>query len=319
MRGEEGFWLFSDPPSARIEADYGVTLSDPFLTHLQRGAVRLNVGGSGSFVSPDGLVMTNYHCVFDVVSYYDASGNDYLQNGFYAPTMEEEIPCVGMPATVLIDWEDVTDQIVSGTDRETEEGWAEQRKRISELETSEKERTGLNCRVESFFEGYFLYRYRIFDDLRLVFAPERTIGLFGGDADNFEYPRYNFDVAFLRVYQDGTPYHPTDYFRWSPNGAVPGELLFVSGNPGHSERFKTAADLELVRDSLPFTIHRLESQEASFQRKIQEGEEQGENTARLQKHLVYCQNGIKMWKGRLLALENPSILARKREEERELF
>lgn len=326
VSADEGFWLFSAVPKEKIERLFGVAPSDEFLTRLQRSVVRLDLGATGSFVSPDGLVMTNYHCVFGALGRLDSPSNRYLADGFYAAAPEEEIRCPGLELAVCVRFEDVTHRIELSEDDNlipdrlspnnltpdhlsSDRRRELRRRRIEEMEKTESDRTGLVCKVESFFEGarHFLYYYRRFDDVRLVFAPEKNVGLFGGDADNFEYPRYNFDVAFLRVYEDGRPFRPNDYLTWSRNSASDGTPVFAVGNPGRSNRFKTAEHLDYFRnDLLPSQLKSLRRSEALAKRLAASDEK---NKAAIEKELFYLQNQIKARSGQLEALNDPSVFA----------
>ncbi len=243
-------WTFDAPPLDYWEATYGFRPSQEWLDHTRLSSARIP-GCSSSFVSGDGLLMTNHHCARGCISAVSPPDTSYQETGFLASSRAEEIQCPGMWADQLQSMEDVTDLIrgaVSATDPVRQE---EQRDSVIAATTEAcNEETGLNCQVVSLYQGgmYSLYRYRRFNDVRLVMAPELAAAFFGGDPDNFTYPRFALDLTLLRVYENGEPRNTDHYFQWSRAGAREGELVFVTGNPGSTGRLLTLAQMEFLRD-----------------------------------------------------------------------
>lgn len=249
---DEGMWLYNAPPKDKIKAKYGFELTQAWLDHVRLSSVRFNNGGSGSFVSPDGLTFTNHHVGAGCVQQLSTEGHDYIKTGFYAKTQAEEAKCPNLELNQLVGIEDVTQKVNAGVKPEmsaAEAGQA-QRAAMSQIEKDCATSSGLRCDVVTFYSGevYNLYKYKKYTDVRLVFAPEFGIAFFGGDPDNFTYPRYDLDITFFRVYEDGKPAHLDNYLKWSPTGVKDGELIFVSGHPGNTGRLLTMSQLEFLRD-----------------------------------------------------------------------
>ncbi|HKO92717.1 MAG TPA: S46 family peptidase, partial [Polyangiaceae bacterium] len=247
---DEGMWPFHHLPRAALQRKYGFVASDAWLTHVQRSSLRVG-GGSGSFVSGRGLLLTNHHCVEDCISRLSSRARDYQKLGFYAETADEELACPGLSIQQLTEITDVTARLSALT-----QGLAgaafQQALRAEKARLEQECRTDpeASCELVSLYHGavYELYRYRRYADVRLVFAPERDAALFGGDPDNFSFPRYDLDLAFLRVYTGGAPALTPDHLAWSRSGLAPNELIFVSGNPGSTDRLRTVSELEFLRD-----------------------------------------------------------------------
>ena len=317
---DEGMWLFNDPPRKLLKEKHDFSPTDQWLEHLRLASVRFNVGGSGSFVSSEGLVLTNHHVGSDAIHKLSTKENDYLENGFLAKTRAEEIPCVDLELNVLESIEDVTERVNAAVGKELSpaEAFKARRAVMSTIEKESLENTGLRSDVVTLYQGglYHLYRYKKYTDVRLVFAPEQAISFFGGDVDNFEYPRYDLDIAFFRVYEDGKPAKIKDFLRWSHTGVEKGELVFVSGNPGHTDRMDTVAQLKYARDiALPRRlqmIYRREVLLSTF------SERSPENARRAKDYLFGIQNGRKALRGRLAGLQDPAAIGRKRAEEQRL-
>ncbi|MFN9969179.1 MAG: S46 family peptidase, partial [Phycisphaerae bacterium] len=219
---------------------------------MQRSVVRFETGGTGSLVSADGLVMTNHHVGSDSIAKLSTPENDLLAKGFLARTHAEELKCPDLELRVLWEIEDVTDK-VRGSEKpgmSTADAGAARRKVMSEIEKASQEKTGLTSQVVTLYQGgkYHLYRYKSFTDVRLVFAPEQAIAFFGGDTDNFEFPRFNLDCAFFRIYENGKPLKAEHFLKWSANGAADGESVFVFGHPGRTRRLYTTDHLKFLRD-----------------------------------------------------------------------
>ncbi|HVI79910.1 MAG TPA: S46 family peptidase, partial [Candidatus Acidoferrum sp.] len=249
---DDGMWLYNAPPKDTIKAKYGFELTQQWLDRVRLGSVRFNNGGSGSFVSADGLTFTNHHVGAACVRQLSTEGHDYIKTGFYAKTQAEEAKCPNLELNQLVGIEDVTDKVNAGVKAgvSAAEAGQAQRAAMSQVEKDCSTSTGLRCDVVVFYSGevYNLYKYKKYTDVRLVFAPEFGIAFFGGDPDNFTYPRYDLDITFFRVYESGKPAHLDNYLKWSPTGVKEGDLIFVSGHPGSTGRLLTMAQLEFMRD-----------------------------------------------------------------------
>ncbi|HET9527585.1 MAG TPA: S46 family peptidase [Pyrinomonadaceae bacterium] len=314
---EEGMWTFNNVPRAEIKKKYGFEITDEWLKNVRLASVRFNNGGSGSFVSANGLVLTNYHIVEDFVGEVSTPEKDYAKEGFVAKTHADEIKIPNVELNVLMSIEDVTARVNEGvkagmTDAEA---FAARRATMSAIESESLKTTGFRSDVVTLYQGgqYNLYRYKKYTDVRLVFVPEFQAAFFGGDPDNFNFPRFNIDMALVRVYENDQPVHPEHYFKWSTAGPKEGNLVFVTGNPGSTSRLNTVAHLEQLRDtSIPIVIRMLERREALLKKYMSMGEEQ---TRQSQNELNSVQNSLKVYRGQLAGLKDPSLLARKTKDE----
>ncbi|MDQ3906726.1 MAG: S46 family peptidase, partial [Acidobacteriota bacterium] len=316
-RADEGMWTFNNVPRAEIERKYGFKITDEWLHKVQLASVRFNNGGSGSFVSPDGLVLTNYHIVEDFVGELSTPQKDYAKEGYVARTRAEELRIPGTELNVLQSIEDVTDRVNSGITPQTPaaEAFAARRTAIANIENESAAKTGLRSDVVTLFQGgrYNLYRYKKYTDVRLVFCPEFQAAFFGGDPDNFEFPRFNIDMALVRVYENDRPVRPESYLKWSTKGVKDGELVFVTGHPGSTARLNTVAHIESLRDvSIPLIIRMLERREAVLKKYMAMGDEQ---TRRAQNELNSVQNSLKVYRGQLKGLQDPKLIAAKQQSE----
>ena len=314
---DEGMWPFNNVPRAEIKKKYGFEVTDEWLNKVRLASVRFNSGGSGSFVSPDGLVLTNYHIVEDIVGEVSTPQRDLAKEGFVAKTRAEEIKAPSLELNVLMSIEDVTSRVNGAVTAGTADAqaFAARRAEISKIEAESLKATGLRSDVVTLYQGgqYNLYRYKKYTDVRLVFVPEFQAAFFGGDPDNFNFPRYNIDMALVRVYENNQPVHPESYFKWSTTGPKEGNLVFVTGNPGSTSRLNTVAHLTQLRDtSIPMVIRLLERREAVLKKYMALGEEQ---TRQAQNELNSVQNSLKVYRGQLAGLKDPSLLARKQKEE----
>lgn len=252
-------WTFDQPPLAYWAKRYGFNATPEWLSHAQLSALRMNSGCSASFVSPNGLIMTNHHCARACIEGVTKPGEDLLTNGFVAVKREDERACPGLTIDQLQAITDVTDSVTRSIPAGATPTVAAQKRdeTIARLEAAcGKTAADAACQVVTMYRGgkYMLYRFRRFSDIRLVFAVETQTGFFGGDPDNFTYPRYDLDMSMVRAYVNGQP-ASTEYFRWSKTGASEGDLVFVVGNPGSTGRLNTMAQLEYLRDlTYPATL-----------------------------------------------------------------
>jgi hypothetical protein len=316
---DEGMWTFNNIPRAEIKRRYGFEVTDDWLRRVQAATVRFP-NGTGSFVSPDGLVLTNYHIIEEQVTQLSSPEKDYAKEGFVANSRDEELKIPGLELNVLVGIEDVTERVNAAAKpgMTPEAAGAARQAEIGRIEAESAKATGLRADVVTLYQGgiYNLYRYKKYTDVRLVFAPEFQTAFFGGDPDNFNFPRYNLDTALVRAYEDGRPARPESYFKWSKQGAKEGDLVFVSGSPGTTQRLNTVSHLEFLRDSgNPVLLRVLESRRDSLKAYMARGEEE---TRRGQNELNYAENFIKVFKGQLDGLRDRSLLDRKRKGEQAL-
>lgn len=312
-RADEGMWLYSAPPRAQIKAKYGFDLTDAWLNHVRLSSVRFNSGGSGSFVSGDGLVITNHHVGADSLQKMGSQQHNYLRDGFYATSAAEEIKCNDLELNVLQSIQDVTARVnaaVPATLSGTEAALA-RRKIIAEIEKESKTQTGLRSDVVTLYQGgaYHLYRFKRYTDIRLVFAPEAQAAFYGGDPDNFEFPRYDLDICLFRVYEDNQPVKPAHFLKWSDHGAADNELVFVSGHPGRTSRLLTTPELAYLRDNrIPYTLSLLKRREVLLT--AWSGRSQ-ENARRAREDLFGIQNSRKVYDGEQAALQDATFFGSK--------
>jgi hypothetical protein len=317
---DEGMWLFDHFPKAQVEQKYHVRISDQFLRHLERSSARFNSGGSGSFISPRGLLFTNHHVGEDCIHQLSSSQHDYLADGFYAATEQDEKTCPDLEVNVLLDTSDVTAQVNQGVKDSTPSAEANRMRKASmaRIESECHKSSGNRCDVVTLYSGgqYSLYQYKKYTDVRLVFAPEYRIAQFGGDPDNFEYPRYCLDFALFRAYEDGRPASTPEYLAWSRAGVKDRELAFVSGNPGSTGRLQTIAQMEFSRDVSYPLILRME--QANIDRLLAFGALSAENKRVAQDYLDTDENSFKAISGFEAGLRDTSLMDRKRADERKL-
>jgi hypothetical protein len=313
-RADEGMWTFNNFPKDKVKQKYGVSIDDKWLDHVRLSSARLARGCSGSFVSADGLVMTNHHCAAGCIEELSSAKRDLVKSGYYAKQPKDELRCPAVEINQLTDISDVTARMRKATagladQKYNEAEKAEQSRIEKECATSPQGGDNIRCDVVSLYRGgvYNLYKYQRYQDVRLVFAPEMSIAFFGGDPDNFNFPRYDLDVTFLRVYREGKPAKLDHHLAWSPTGASDGEATFVSGHPGGTSRQLTVAQLEYLRDvSLPDRLLRL----AEFRGFLTEYQHRGPEQQRTSKGQLFgVENGYKALRGRLEALLDKPFFA----------
>jgi hypothetical protein len=314
---DEGMWLFNVPPTAKVKAKYGFELTKPWLDHVRLSSVRFDNGGSGSFVSANGLTFTNHHIAAECIHELSTGGRDYMKTGFYARTQAEEPKCPNAELNVLQSIEDVTSKVNAALKpgmSVADQGQA-QRSAMSAIEKACATATKLRCDVVTLYSGaqYHLYTYKKYTDVRLVFAPEFAAAFFGGDPDNFEYPRYDLDVSFFRIYENNKPVQLTNFFKWSTSGVKEGDLIFVSGNPGSTGRLDTLSQLQFLRDvQYPWVLDSYARRDALLKKFAAAS---AENARIAQDDLFGIENSLKAVKGYQSGLLDQSLMAKKTAEE----
>jgi Peptidase S46 len=319
-RADEGMWPFNQVPKKLIQQKYGFEISDAWLEHIQKASVRIGAGGSGSLVSPNGLVMTNHHVGSGMLEKMSTPQKNLIELGFYAKTQADEVPCPDLEVNILWSIEDVTARVNAAVKPEMDLAAAGKARREvqSAIEAESKQKTGLKSEVVTLYQGgrYSLHCYKSFQDVRLVMAPEKGIAFFGGDPDNFEYPRFDLDMCFFRIYENGKPFQAEHYLKWSKNGTTDNELVFVSGHPGRTERLYTVAHLEFLRDvAYPLQMRnmwRREVQLATFRGRSPE------NARIAEGEFFGVQNSRKARTGILEGLQDERMFAKKAEAEKKL-
>lgn len=317
---DEGLWLFNAFPKARVKAKYGFEPTQAWLDHVRLSSVRFNNGGSGSFVSANGLTFTNHHVGATCIQQLSTGGKDYMKDGFYAKTQAEEASCPDLELNVLESIEDVTSRVQSAVKpgMSAAEGATAQRASMSAIESECAKSTGLRCDVVSLYAGgmYHLYRYKKYTDVRLVFSPEFDAAFFGGDPDNFEYPRWDLDISFFRVYENGKPAQLPQHLSWSKAGVKEGDLIFVSGNPGTTGRLLTMAQLEFLRDTnFPWRLQSLKDQIQNLKTFSSQSAENARRALELTYHL---ENSFKAITGYQSGLLDKKLMADRQQEEEKL-
>ena len=316
---DEGMWTFDNPPLKQLREKYGFVPTEEWLKHVRLSSVRLNDGGSGSFVSPHGLVLTNHHVARGQLQKNSTPEHNYIRDGFYAATQAEEMKSPDLEVNVLESMENVTARVAEAVKgaRTPETEFAARRSAIAAIERESQQKTGLRSDVVTLYQGgeYWLYRYKKYTDIRLVFAPEEQAAFFGGDPDNFTYPRYDLDMAIFRVYENGQPIASPDYLKWNAKGAADGDLVFVSGNPGSTSRLDTMAQLEYLRDfNEPLTINLLHARIDTLEKYSARGSEQALQAG---SQIFGLQNSLKAYQGMYRGLMDKNVMAKKEKEEAE--
>jgi hypothetical protein len=327
QRFDQGkMWTFDDPPVDYFREAYGVQARDRWFKKARLGALRFGNGCSASFVSPNGLVMTNHHCGREYITAVSQPGENLLDDGFYAETTEEERKAEDLHVDQLIRIEDVTDTVYDGLSEGGDTGAQARRQRVNQLEeqwTEEAKRKNERLRVEvvPLYSGakYSKYTYRRYEDVRLVMAPELRMGFFGGAPDNFTYPRYSYDVAFFRVFDDGEPLASDTYFEWDTDGAEPGDAVFVVGNPGSTSRLSTVSQLKFQRDhQLPNRLAALRTRAQILESYIAAHPQKADEFD-IRNTYFSLENSVKNLNGQLHGLRDPYLIARRAQSELALY
>lgn len=318
-RADEGMWTFDNFPSKKVAQKYGFDPSQAWLDHVRLSSLRIAGGCSASFISPHGLVMTNYHCVVDCVKALSTAQQNFVESGFTAQSAAEERKCPDFELDQLMQIQDVTAEVQKATAGKVgEEANAALRAERANLEEGCGSDPSIRCDLVSLYHGgiYDLYHYKRYNDVRLVFSPEFDTGFFGGDPDNFNFPRYDFDIGLVRAYENNQPVASTNYFRWSKDGSKEGQLVFVSGNPGGTSRQLTVAELEFERDrALPTIIPKLQEYRGMLEQFMTAGPDQAREA---NETVFFVANSFKVEIGRQQALVDPQFFGMKVNEEKKL-
>ena len=319
VAADEGMWLFNKPPKDILQKQYGFTVTPEFMDHLRLASISFG-GASGSFISPDGLVLTNHHVGQGAVQNLSTKDRDLMKTGFYARTRGEELKVSGMELRVLHEISDVTDQVL-GAEKpgmSAVEAAEARQKVIAALEKGTAETSGLRSVVVTLYSGgmYHLYKYKLHGDVRLVFAPEYLAAFFGGDPDNFTYPRYDLDICLFRIYENGQPFKSDNYIKWSTKGVAEGDLVLCSGHPGSTGRLLTYGQLEFLRDTgYPFNIANLKRRQAFMHEYAKRGDEEKRVALR---NLFGIENSLKATIGYQSGLLDKKLMEKKLREEQAL-
>jgi len=318
---DEGMWTFDNPPSKILKAKYGFVPSKEWLDHVRLASVRFMDGGSGSFISPNGLVLTNHHVAMGQLQKISSGEKNYVTTGFLAKTKEEELKCPDLELNVLVFTQNVTERVRVAVEKGMSDAEALKARRavIAKIEKESLDKTGLRSNVIDLYHGgeYWLYRYKKYTDVRLVMAPERQAAYFGGDSDNFTYPRYDLDMAFFRVYEKNQPIKSPHFLQWNSKGAQGGELVFVSGNPGSTDRLYTYAELEMARDfRYPLILEYIDK----YLKALWEYAKKGQEQQRLSLGMIFgLENSKKAMTGEYNGLLEEELMAKRKKNEKEFL
>jgi hypothetical protein len=317
---DEGMYLFNDLPRETLKKSFEFEPNEAWADHIRLSSVRFNSGGSGSFISSDGLVLTNHHVASDTLHKLSTPERNLIDNGFLAASYDEELKTPDLELNQLVSIEDVTQRVISGVGDEADAKSAAEKRRavMSKIEKESLDATGFRSDVVTLFGGakYHLYRYKKYTDVRLVWAPETATAFFGGDADNFEYPRYCMDATIMRVYENGKPAKLEHFLKWSASGVQEGDLVFVSGHPGRTQRVFTVDALKFLRDDrLPYVLNFLRRKEVLMQQFALGGIE---SKRRARDELFGIQNARKAYTGMIAGLQDPQTFAVKSQREDKL-
>jgi len=319
LRAEEGMWTFDNLPTKKIQAGYGWAPDQAWLDHVRLSSLRFP-GGSGSFVSKDGLVLTNHHVGRGWIQRVSSKEADYVQNGFAAATREQEIKVPGLELMTLMAMENITDRLAKAVKAGTPEKLAlkQRETEIEKIKKEMQEKSGLTCEHVTLYQGgeHWIYSYKKHTDVRLVFAPEQQIAFFGGDPDNFTFPRHNLDFSLFRVYENGKPYQPKDFLHWTQTGLKAGDLTFVTGHPGRTNRQDTVAQMEFSADfAIPMRLKAYERRKAAM---VEYAKTSPEAARQVNTQIFGIENGIKATTGYWAGLKDKDAMARIRAAEKDL-
>ena len=318
---DEGMWTVDNFPSGDVADKYDIEINDKWLRSAQLATTRLENGCTGSFASPNGLILTNNHCTWGCIRNLSSEDRNLSDEGFMAATRGEELQCPGQQVSVLIDFDEVTAEVTKATADLDDAAANEARKaKLTDLESACEEAVDgeLNCEAVSLYNGgqYFIYKYKRYDDVRLVFAPELDITAFGGDPDNFNFPRWCLDMSFLRAYEDGKPAQTPNYLRWRGAGPQYGDPVFITGHPGSTDRLLTMSQLRMLRD-VNYPVWLLRYSELRG-RMLAWADTSPEAARIVQQRILSLENGIKVRRNLLKALHNDEMLSQKAQQESEL-
>ncbi|GAB4142527.1 MAG: hypothetical protein Fur0037_09730 [Planctomycetota bacterium] len=322
-RPDEGMWPFESLPLKTLKEKYGFEPTQEWIDHVRLGSVRFDTGGSGSFVSPNGLVMTNHHVALATLQKVSTQEKDWVKDGFSSRLFGSEVEGEDLTLRQLVEIKDVTKEVLEAESKGTtaEERGNLRRDKLKELaEAASDEQKHLLADPVTFYDGqqFRIYVYHIYDDVRVVFAPEKQVAFFGGDYDNFTYPRYDLDCAFFRVYEDGKPVDSSKwYFKWNEEGAKTGDLVFVSGHPGGTERLLTYEEMVFHRDlRVPRIVQRLEQMRDMLKKQMDKSEKRA---FELRDQYFGIANSLKAYQGHLAGLRDAEMLGKIRVRDQELI
>jgi hypothetical protein len=319
LAADEGMWTLDNMPLKQLKEKYGFEPTPAWLENIRLASVRVGDGGSGSFVSPNGLVLTNHHVALGQLQKVSTPKKNYVADGFYAATLADEIPCPDVELNVLISMENVTARVLAAVKKGMDpvKALAAKKAAIAEIERLSLKKTRLRSDVVSLYQGgeYWLYRYKKYTDVKLVFAPEQQAAFYGGDPDNFTYPRHDLDMALFRAYENGKPAKVAHYLKWSAKGASDGELVFIPGNPGSTNRLMTLAQLQFQREfTYPLRLTFMKRMLAAAKKYAAKGPEEARQAAGM---IFGIENGIKVSSGEYEGLKSAGILEKKAAQETE--